>query len=172
MKSETVTLKGLSVISGYSVSTVSKAINNKKDISKDTRNIIQAIAKAHNYVPNNYAVGLRSKKSKSIAIVLPEVTQKSYNQALCTLQKTAENFGYRVLLYQSFHSRDKELDYIKRLNDGSIDGIILITKEDFFKTDLNENSVPVELLLITQNQSEAELKKSAADSFNNLLKAC
>lgn len=172
MRSETVTLKGLSVISGYSVSTVSKAINNKTDISKDTRNTIQAIAKAHNYVPNNYAVGLRSKKSKSIAIVLPEVTQKSYNQALSVLQKNAEELGYRILLYQTFNSHSKELDYIRTLNDGSIDGIILISKDDKNKFQLEDNSIPVELLYLKQNQSKKELTQLSVNSLDNLLKAC
>ncbi|WP_084221520.1 LacI family DNA-binding transcriptional regulator [Winogradskyella sp. PG-2] len=57
-----VTIKEISSLSGYSISTVSKALNNKLEISKATREIIKSIAKRHNYVPNNYAVSLRIQK--------------------------------------------------------------------------------------------------------------
>jgi len=60
----TVNLKKISTLSGFSVSTVSKALNNKKDISSVTREAIQGIAKKHNYVPNFSALALRKQRSK------------------------------------------------------------------------------------------------------------
>ena len=167
MKSSTVTIKELSFLSGYSVSTVSKAMNDKIDVSIAARNSIKAIAEKINYVPNNYAVALRVKKSQSIAVVLPKVTQRSYNQALCYLQKSAENFGYRVLLFQSFNSHSKEKEYIKSLNDGSTDGIIIISKGNKDVSDYALNSIPIELLHIKDNQSPEEIKTL---SFNSLTK--
>ncbi|NRR92114.1 LacI family DNA-binding transcriptional regulator [Winogradskyella undariae] len=164
------TIKELSIISGFSVSTVSKALNNKIDVSKTTRKSIQAIAKELNYVPNNFAVALRVKKSHAtIAVVLPEVTKKSYNQALCHVQKSAEDFGYRILLFQSFNSPSNEMDYIKSLNDGSTDGIIVISKEDKHKSDYAYNSIPIELLNIKENLSLDEIKELSYNSLLNLL---
>ncbi|QXP80281.1 MULTISPECIES: LacI family DNA-binding transcriptional regulator [Winogradskyella] len=164
------TIKELSIISGFSVSTVSKALNNKLDVSKTTRKSIQAIAKELNYVPNNFAVALRVKKSHAtIAVVLPEVTKKSYNQALCHVQKSAEDFGYRILLFQSFNSPSNEMDYIKSLNDGSTDGIIVISKEDKHKSDYAYNSIPIELLNIKENLSLDEIKELSYNSLLNLL---
>ena len=169
MKPSTITIKKLSYLSGYSISTVSKALNNKVDVSITARNSIKAIAEEINYVPNNYAVALRVKKSQTIAVVLPEVTKKSYNQALCYLQKSAEDFGYRVLLYQSFNSYSKEMEYIKSLNDGSIDGIIVISKDTKNASDYAHNSIPVELLNINDAQSLEEIKKYALNSVTKLL---
>jgi len=163
-----VTIKELSVISGFSVSTVSKALNNKLDVSKTTRNSIQAIAKELNYVPNNYAVALRVKKSQAtIAVVLPKVTEKSYNQALCYVQKSAEDFGYRILLFQSFNSQSNEMNYIKSLNDGSAHGIIVISKEDKHRSDYAYNSIPIELLNIKENLPLDEIRRL---SYNSLIK--
>ncbi|MDH7913436.1 LacI family DNA-binding transcriptional regulator [Winogradskyella sp. SYSU M77433] len=169
MKSSTLTIKEISSMSGFSVSTVSKALNDKQDISIETRNAIKGIAKKFNYVPNNYAVALRIKKSQSIAIVLPEVTQKSYNQALCYLQQSAEGFGYRVLLYQTFNSPTKEEDYINSLNDGSIDGVIIVSTENKSKVSYNNSSIPLELLQLNLNHSPEEIKQLSHSSLMSLL---
>lgn len=153
------------------MSTVSKALNNKLDISKATRETIKTLAKQHNYVPNNYAVSLRTQKTGSIAVILPEVTKACYSYSLCHLQKLAESFGYRILFYQSFNSSDKELNYIKSLSDGSIEGIILISSKNKQKSKYTSNLIPVELLKISISQSLEEIKQLSDNSLMNLLKA-
>ncbi|EDP70471.1 putative LacI-family transcriptional regulator [Flavobacteriales bacterium ALC-1] len=158
-------------MSGYSISTVSKALNNKLEISKATRDAIKTIAKQHNYVPNNYAVSLRMQKTGSIAVILPEITQTCYSYSLCHLQKSAENFGYRILFYQSFYSNAKELDYIKSLNDGSIEGIIVVSSETKQKSQYNGNSISVELLKVNLNHSLEEIKRLSYNSLIRLLKS-
>jgi len=169
LKSSAVTIKELSFLSGYSISTVSKALNNKLEISEATREAIKSIAKQHNYVPNNYAVSLRNKKTESIAVILPEVTQSCYSHALCHIQKSAENIGYRILFYQSFNCNDKERNYIKSLSDGSVDGIIVVSKGNKSKSDYTSNSTPIELLRIKDDQCFVELKSLSNNSLVNLL---
>ncbi len=171
MKSSAITIKQISFLSGYSISTVSKALNNKLEISKATRESIKTIAKQHNYVPNNYAVSLRIQKTGSIAVILPKVTETCYGYSLCYLQKSAEKLGYRILFYQSFNSSTKELDYIKSLSDGSIDGIIVVSSEHKEKSEYTGNSFPIELLQIKRSQSVDEIKQLSYDSLINLLNA-
>ncbi|MBC2844140.1 LacI family DNA-binding transcriptional regulator [Winogradskyella flava] len=168
MKSAAVTIKELSCLSGYSISTVSKAMNNKKDISLETRKAIRNIAKQHNYIPNNYAVSLRSKTSKSIAIIVPKVTERCFNQALDSLQKKAEIENYRILFYQSFGNKSREKNYINSLNDGSVHGIIVISKEPRTKNYSNY-SMPVQALNIEEYHSIEEISKRAEQSLTRLL---
>lgn len=170
MKSSAVTIKQISSLSGYSISTVSKALNNKLEISKATRDSIRTIAKQHNYVPNNYAVSLRIQKTKSIAVILPELTQTCFSYSLSHLQKSAESLGYRILFYQSFYSYAKELKYITNLNDGSIDGIIVVSAENKQKSQYTSNSIAIELLNIDIDQSLEEIKKLSYTSLINVLK--
>lgn len=170
MKSSAVTIKELSLLSGYSISTVSKALNNKLEISKATRETIKTIAKQHNYIPNNYAVSLRIQRTESIAVILPEVTKACYSQSLSQLQKSAESFGYRILFYQSFHSYTKELNYIKRLSDGSTDGIIVISTANQPKSHYFTSAVPVELLYIHSKHSTEEIEQISHKTVLNLLK--
>ncbi len=170
MKSSAVTIKELSSLSGYSISTVSKALNNKLDISKATRESIKTIAKQHNYIPNNYAVSLRIQKTESIAVILPELTQACFSHSLSHLQKSAESFGYRILFYQSLNSYTKELKYIKNLSDGSIDGIIVVSAKNKQKSQYISHSFPIELLNIDINHSLEEIKQRSYSSLINVLK--
>lgn len=159
MKSTSVTIRDISSMSGFSVSTVSKALNNKKDISNETRKAIKGIAKKFNYIPNNYAVSLRGKKTKSIAIILPSVTVPHYSQALFYLQKVAESSDYRVLLYQTFSSYEREINYVNRLNDGSIDGIFVIsemTQRAYLHSDKNFPLIP---LNVNKNHSTRDIER-------------
>lgn len=171
MKSSAVTIKEISSLSGFSISTVSKALNDKLEISKTTREVIKTIAKQHNYVPNNYAVSLRTQKTGSIAVILPEVTKTCYSQSLGHLQKTAESFGYRILFYQSHNSYTKELNYIKSLSDGSIDGIIIISEKSKQIDQYGSHAIPIEFLKINLDQSIEEIKHRSHKSLIELLKS-
>ena len=170
MKSSAVTIKELSFLSGYSISTVSKALNNKLEISKGTRETIKTIAKQHNYVPNNYAVSLRIQKTGSIAVIVPDITKACYSHSLSHLQTSAESLGYRILFYQSFYSNTKELDCLTRLSDGSIDGIIVVSSESKENSHYVNNSFPIELLHVDSNQSVEEINDLSYTSLLNVLK--
>ena len=63
------TLKDISVASGFSNSTVSKALNNNKEISKKTRDKIKAIASKLNYSPNFFASRLRNNIVKNLSLI-------------------------------------------------------------------------------------------------------
>ncbi|WCO00883.1 LacI family DNA-binding transcriptional regulator [Psychroserpens ponticola] len=167
----TITLKEISQVSGYSVSTVSKALNNKPDISIDTRKVIQTIADEYNYVPNNYAVALRKKKTKTISVIVPQINTSFYSCLLFNIEKLAYTFGYRIFIFQSFEETSKEKEFMRNSNDGSVDGLIIITKNKllnkYFK---EENNLPVEHICVDENLSEERLKKECISSFNTLLR--
>lgn len=169
--SAVVTIKELSFLSGYSISTVSKALNNKKDISQQTRNAIQNIAKQHNYIPNNYAVALRNKTSKSIAIIVPKLTESCYSQALSSIQKEAEIKNYRILFYQSFGCDSKEKEFINSLNDGSIHGIIIISKEAINLKNYSNYTMPIEFLNVQNSYSLDQIEHNSMQSLSKLLSA-
>ncbi|OIQ18765.1 LacI family DNA-binding transcriptional regulator [Lacinutrix sp. MedPE-SW] len=162
-----ITLKELARLSGYSVSTVSKAINNKLDISLKTKKRIHDIAKKYNYIPNTYAVGLRKKRTQALAVILPQVNTNFYSWILFNIEKIASNKGYKIVLFQSFESPLKEKECIKISSDGSVDGVILLSKN---KLQLLEYNYPVEVIDINENQSKEQLQESCLNCFNSLLK--
>lgn len=163
----TITIKDISELSGYSVSTVSKALNDKNDISIKTKEEIKRIASAYNFRPNNYAVALRSQQSKAIAVVLPEITITPYNQVLGSLQKNADQLGYKILFFQTFNSVIKEEECVNNLSDGSIDAVIIISQKNM--TNNYNNSLPLGQIDISSVKTEEDINKISIDCLYNVL---
>jgi DNA-binding LacI/PurR family transcriptional regulator len=132
-----ITLKHLSNISGFSVSTISRALNDKKDINKKTKHEIKKLAKTCDYIPNNSAIALRIKQTKIIAIIVPQINLKFYSNIVSEIQTNAFKKGYRVIILQSFFLLKKELECINNVKDGCVDGIIIINSKR--KTDYSFN---------------------------------
>ena len=121
-----VTMKTLSQMSGYSVSTVSKALRDKKDISEKTRKIIKDLAESYDFVPNNSAIALRSQKSHTIAVIVPQIDSKIYGSMLNSIQHIAFEHGYRVVVQQYLNFENEEYGCLKSLRNGGIDGVIVL----------------------------------------------
>lgn len=166
-----ITLKDLSSISGFSISTVSKALNNKLDISSETRKSIKKIAEKNNYVPNNFAVALRKKRTQTIAVIIPQVNTDFYSCFLYNIEKVAASYGYRIILFQSFEEDLKEKKYLKNSHDGSVDGVIMLSKNTAHSFRYNNaNNLPVEYINVLENYPQERLKKLCISSFSKLLK--
>lgn len=170
MKSGAITLREISYRSGFSVSTVSKALNNKEDISVETRRAIKGIARKFNYVPNNFAVGLRGKKTTSIAIILSSVVVPHFNKVLFHLQKAAAELGYRVLLYQTLDTTEIDFGYINRLNDGSVDGFFIISDSSLEEKSLKKVGAPILKMLVTKDSSTEDINALVQNSLFNFQK--
>ncbi|WP_338105784.1 LacI family DNA-binding transcriptional regulator [Psychroserpens algicola] len=168
----TITLKEISRVSGYSVSTVSKALNNKTDISSDTRQIIKSIALKYNYIPNNFAVALRKKRAKAISVIIPQVNTSFYSCFLFNIEKVAYAQGYRIILFQSLEDLSKEKEFIQKSNDGSVDGVIIISNNNKRLNSHSEcnSNLHIEYITINDKLSRDQLKKESIKGFNKLLR--
>lgn len=161
------TLKKISRLSGFSTSTVSKALNNCYDVSADTKKLIQELAIQNNYVPNKNAVALRKSKTHIIAVILPQVNLKVYGDLLYAIHKRAEESGYRILLYQSFKMNSKELEFLEDISDGSVDGAFIVSTNEEINS---KRSIPMEYFQIDKRRPEQDLLDQCQINFENLLK--
>lgn len=131
-----VTLKQIAKELDVSVSTVSKALRNSKEISLDTRSKVQAFAKLYNYRPNNIALSLKNKRTKTIGVIIPEIVHHFFSKVISGIEKEANSRGYNVIIGLSNESFDKEVINIEMLANGSIDGFILsVAKETLLLQD-------------------------------------
>ncbi|OMP32678.1 MULTISPECIES: LacI family DNA-binding transcriptional regulator [Mangrovimonas] len=131
-----VTLKQIAKELDVSIGTVSKALRNSKEISEDTREKIQAFAKLYNYKPNNIALSLKNRKTKTIGIIIPEIVHHFFSKVIMGIEKVANKRGYNVIVGLSNESFDKEVINMEMLANGSIDGFILsISKETLLQQD-------------------------------------
>ena len=85
-----VTLKQIAENLGISVTTVSKALKDYKDVSKETKALVRAEAKALNYTPNVFAVNLRTKESKTVGLIIPEVVHHFFSSVITGIINEAE----------------------------------------------------------------------------------
>lgn len=108
-----------------SVSTISKALRDSYEISDETKKKVLELASQLNYVPNPYASSLRKKKSKTIAVVLPEVADNFFSLAINGIQSIAETKGYHVLIYLSHDKYANEKTILEDCQSGRVDGVLI-----------------------------------------------
>lgn len=131
-----VTLKQIARELDVSVSTVSKSLKNSPEISEDTRLKVQAFAKLYNYKPNNIALSLKNKRTKTIGVIIPEIVHHFFATVISGVEQVAIDLGYNVIVCLSDESFDKEVINMEMLANGSIDGFIMsLSKETQQKKD-------------------------------------
>jgi len=122
---DNINIKKLAKELKISTSTISRAFNGSVDINKDTKERILAFAKEHNFLPNHYASNLRDKKSKTLAVIVPEIVNDFFAQAINGIEEVARKKGFYILLYRTDDVFEKEVSFVNYLNNGKVDGIIM-----------------------------------------------
>ncbi len=136
-----VTLKQIAKELEVSISTVSKSLKDSHEISEDTKQKVQAFAKMYNYKPNNIALSLKNRKTKTIAVIIPEIVHHFFSMVITGIEQVANEKGYNVIICLSDESFDKEIINMEMLANGSIDGFIMsLSKETQAKKDYHHIS--------------------------------
>ncbi|WP_178987349.1 LacI family DNA-binding transcriptional regulator [Winogradskyella schleiferi] len=120
-----VTLKEIAETLGMSVSTVSKALKDYPDVSKKTKRLVKETAEVLNYKPNAFAVNLRTKESKTIGLIIPEVVHHFFSSVIKGIIARAEKKGYLVIILQSNESYELEKKQLDLLLSKRVDGILI-----------------------------------------------
>ena len=133
-----ITLKDIARELEVSISTVSKALKNSEEISRDTKDKIQAFAKLYNYKPNNIAVSLKNRRTKNIGVIIPDIVHHFFTTVILGIEKYANAKGYNVLVCVSNEGYEREVINMELLANGSIDGFIMsLSTETQQKSDYN-----------------------------------
>ena len=132
MKKRT-TLKQLAQELDVSISTVSKALKNSPEISQDTIDKVKAFAKLLNYRPNNIALSLKNRKTKTIGIIIPDIVHHFFTKVIKGVENYANAQGYNVIVGLSNESFSNEVINMEMLANGSIDGFIVSMSRETMK---------------------------------------
>ena len=119
------TLHDVARLAGYSAMTVSRALNTPGSVPMETFERVRDAARRLNYVPNLLAGGLRSRKSRLIAAVIPTLASTVFNEMIQALTATLAERGYQLILGQSGYSAHAESDLLDALIGRRPDGIVL-----------------------------------------------
>jgi LacI family transcriptional regulator len=112
-----------------SISTVSRILNGKADnyrISKDTEKRVKEIAKNSGYRPNFLAKGLRLKRTKTIGLVIPDISNPFFAHVTRSIQISAHKLGYSLIVCNTDEDLDNELEHVDLLTSKGVDGYIIM----------------------------------------------
>ena len=119
------TLKQIAETLGISITTVSKALKNYPDVSEKTKKKVLDLAQSLQYTPNSFAVNLRTKESRTIGLIIPEVVHHFFSNVINGIIAEAEKNGYLVIILQSNESVELEKKQVELLMNKRVDGIIM-----------------------------------------------
>ena len=140
-------LKDLAKELNLSISSVSRALRDSKEISAATKKKVKAKAKELNYHANPFASNLRRKKSKTIAVVIPEIANNFFSLAINGAESYAQKKGFHVLIYQTHDDVQQEISIAKHLQNGRVDGVLISLSSQTENTkhlqDLKNEGIPI-----------------------------
>src|SRR5690348_11636424 len=147
MRFDTVTIKDIAKALNFSTSTVSRALRGSYEISEETKKIVLEYAEKINYRPNPIALSLKERKSRSIGVVVSEIANNFFSQAINGIESIAYNRGYHVIISQSHEARERERVNIEYMTAPDVDGILISLSSEtadlaYFK-ELHDKGMPI-----------------------------
>lgn len=120
-------IKDVARLSGVSTATVSRVINNKGKYSEETRERVLKVIDEIGYKVNSNAQSLRTKISKTIGILVPDIGNYFFADLVQNIEKNLFEKGYTTIICNTDRSIGKEDAYLKILESKNVDGLIVIS---------------------------------------------
>ena len=141
-------LTDIAAKTGYTVGTISKALQNKEGISQDTRKAIMKAAKEIGYIANAQAGGLRSGSSKTIAIIVSDIANPLFSIEIKICVEELEKHGYRAIVMGTEERPEREEQAVISALSKNVDGVLLCpTQKDTRSIELlRQNGMPFVLM--------------------------
>ncbi|MEP7257025.1 MAG: LacI family DNA-binding transcriptional regulator [Flavitalea sp.] len=147
MSGKIITIKEIAKKLNISISTVSRALHDHSSIGLRTKKRVQQLAKELNYEPNQTAIFFQQRKTFTIGVIVPQLSEAFFSEAISGIEDFASMNNYTVLLAQSHDDEEKEKQIIETMKHHRVDGILVsISKNtrtyDHFES-LKKFNIPV-----------------------------
>ena len=129
-------LKDIAEKTGFSINTVSKTLNNKAGVNKDTRKLIIDVANELNYIPNALARSMVLKKTNLIGLIVADISDPFYSNLTKVVEDYIFSNNYKLILANTNEDSERETRIINILRQQKVDGMIIIPTQqsiDIFK---------------------------------------
>lgn len=143
-----VVLKDIAKKTGFTINTVSRALKDKDEIALKTRELIKRMANKMGYIPNATASALRSGKTKTVAVILPDVSNPSFGILMKNLEDILDKEDYTTFIMNTDEESGKERRAIISALGKNVDGVIIcLVQKDKENFNLLKNSQTPNVLL-------------------------
>jgi len=119
---------------GVATGTVSRVLNGHASVTQDVRNSVGKVIAELGYRPDPHARSMRSRVSRLIGIVIPNLSNPFFAEVVQGAEQAAALFGYNVIFMTSLDDVAKEADRLEQLVGRKVDGIILVPSDGFHET--------------------------------------
>jgi LacI family transcriptional regulator len=130
-----VTIKDIAIELGISASTVSRALSDSPLVKPETKEAVKELAKKYSYQPNFTALSLKSNKTRTIGIIIPQIVHDFFSLVLRGIEDFAYANGYNVIVCSSHEIYDREVMDTKTMLTGRVDGVLVCISKETMKFD-------------------------------------
>ncbi len=164
-----VTLKQLATELGLSVSTVSRALTDSYEINVETKKRVKALALKLNYQPNPFAAFLRKHISKTIALIIPEISNNFFSLVIKGVETVCAEKDYYVLIYETHEDYQKEVRITNHLIGGRVDGVLISVNAESNNSDHLKELVDrnVKMVMFDRVIESFNLSKVYSDDYKS-----
>ncbi|MBA3869276.1 MAG: LacI family DNA-binding transcriptional regulator [Anaerolineae bacterium] len=147
---------------GVAPITVSRVVNNNGYVSGETRGRVEVAIRELNYIPNALGASLRSKQTKTLALVLPHITDKFFGAIAQGAEDAANRLGYHIILGNTDGSETKLEDYLLFLAKKQVDGFIFVPTSQHIPKFFLKHKIP--FVTLDREAIEDQVDSVRADS--------
>ncbi|WP_394186037.1 LacI family DNA-binding transcriptional regulator [Metabacillus halosaccharovorans] len=157
-------------LANVSPATVSRVLSNPDLVSKETREKVMEVINKVNYKPHIVARQFRTKETKIILVVVPDITSAFFSKVLRGIEHVAVQNGYQVILGDTENDTEREQEYINLLLQKQADGMVLLTaRQD--KTQLEEIAEHFPMVLACEYMDGLNVPTVSIDNISSARKA-
>lgn len=173
MKFESATIKDIAKALNLSTSTVSRALRGSYEISDETKKQVLEYAEKINYRPNPIALSLKERRTRAIGVVVSEIANNFFSQAINGIESIAYNRGYHVIITQSHESHEREKVNVQHMAARGVDGLLVSlsseTADISYLKELHEKGMP--MVFFDRITDEIQTHKVTANNYNGAFAA-
>jgi len=160
-----ITIKKIAKLAGVSHITVSRVVNGEKYVKEETKNKILKIIKKYDYEPNYFAIGLKTKKSKTIGLIVGDIENPYYARLAKGVINVCESSNYNVIVCNSQYDSELSEKYLSMLLSKGVDGLIISNIDLNIETVKNLRKKQIPLVFTNIKYDLPDLNYIKADDY-------
>ncbi len=158
-------IKDVAKEAGVSIATVSRVLNDIDVVNEETKKKVLEAIKKLGYRPNIVARSLKTQKTRTIGILIPDISSQFYPEIVRGAEDVANIYGYNVMLCNSDFDTAKEKEYLRVLKEKMVDGVLYMSSS--LENDILDliNELDVKTVLVETDDKNANLPSVTIDNI-------
>ena len=160
-----ISIKEIAREAGVSIATVSNVINKSYKVTEKTKKRVGDIIQKYNYRINIGASSLRSKVSKLIGVIVPEISNPFFSKLNDEIEKYASEIGYSIVICNNNYDYKKDIEHIEILVSRNVDGLIMVPSMEDKKVIMPAIQSNIPVVLINRKIEQCNCDSVVVDAY-------